>query len=413
MKLSSQRFIDVTKFGSLATFFNRSCDHNERFEVWNKDGEKRSAVTVIQEIAIHEEITIDYNWWDTAIDFKCMCRTTACKKPSRWRDEHEVSDTSPTAPHWWLAVVFGFIGVSHAFPTIAAISSLEGLYGKAHRGKVLGILSASFSGGGAVFAVVYHRWFDHQVSAYFTFLAYAFFAVCLLGAIIIKPTVHPKETDLPSTQPDEVTPLQANDDITLLPLLRTARFWYLFVSVLVGVGAPLFVMNNLSFLVESNHGDMSQVSTLVLLFSLVNLLGRFVMGAVSDAFVSTIPRSRFLSGGIIFVGVTQLLFILVPVAYIVVPVVLTGFAEGCIFGLIPVLTRELFGARHFGKNQGLLAFANAVGFPLILGPLSSALYRLQLTPGTEKCFGSSCFMPMFFITATLSVIAWICAKQLH
>ncbi|CAK4135064.1 unnamed protein product [Aphanomyces euteiches] len=395
MKLSSQRFIDVTKFGSLATFFNRSCDHNERFEVWNKDGEKRSAVTVIQEIAIHEEITIDYN----------------CQ--SRWRDEHEVSDTSPTAPHWWLAVVFGFIGVSHAFPTIAAISSLEGLYGKAHRGKVLGILSASFSGGGAVFAVVYHRWFDHQVSAYFTFLAYAFFAVCLLGAIIIKPTVHPKETDLPSTQPDEVTPLQANSDITLLPLLRTARFWYLFVSVLVGVGAPLFVMNNLSFLVESNHGDMSQVSTLVLLFSLVNLLGRFVMGAVSDAFVSTIPRSRFLSGGIIFVGVTQLLFILVPVAYIVVPVVLTGFAEGCIFGLIPVLTRELFGARHFGKNQGLLAFANAVGFPLILGPLSSALYRLQLTPGTEKCFGSSCFMPMFFITATLSVIAWICAKQLH
>ncbi|CAK4714831.1 unnamed protein product, partial [Aphanomyces euteiches] len=155
---------------------------------------------------------------------------------------------SPTAPHWWLAVVFGFIGVSYTFPTIAAISSLEGLYGKAHRGKVLGILSASFSGGGAVFAVVYHRWFDHQVSAYFTFLAYVFFAVCLLGAIIIKPTVHPKETDLPSTQPDEVTPLQANSDITLLPLLRTARFWYLFVSVLVGVGAPLFVMNNLSFL---------------------------------------------------------------------------------------------------------------------------------------------------------------------
>ncbi|KAH9123103.1 hypothetical protein AeMF1_005832 [Aphanomyces euteiches] len=320
---------------------------------------------------------------------------------------------SPTAPHWWLAVVFGYIGVSHAFPSIAAISATEGLYGKAHRGKVMGVLSASFSGGGAVFAVVYHCWFDHQVSAYFTFLAYAFFAVCLVGAITFKPTVHPKETDLPSTQPDEVTPLQANADITLLPLLRTSRFWYLFVSVLVGVGAPLFVMNNLSFLVESNHGDMGQVSTLVLLFSLVNLLGRFVMGAVSDAFVSTIPRSRFLSGSIAFVGVTQLLFIVVPVTYIVVPVVLTGFAEGCIFGLFPVLIRELFGARHFGKNYGLIGLANAVGFPLILGPLSSALYRLHLTPGTEKCFGSSCFMPMFFITATLSVIAFVCSTRLR
>ncbi|CAK4082205.1 unnamed protein product [Aphanomyces euteiches] len=321
--------------------------------------------------------------------------------------------TTPAAPHWWMAACFGCIGVAHALPTISGIAATEGLYGEAHRGKIMGLMAASYSGGGAAFAVVYHTWFHHRVSAYFTFMGWTFLVVCLLGAIIIKPTVHPKETDLPSTQPDEETPLHANADITLLPLLRTARFWYLFVSVLVGVGAPLFVMNNLSFLVESNHGDMSQVSALVLLFSLVNLLGRFVMGAVSDAFVSTIPRSRFLSGSIIFVGVTQLLFIVVPVTYIVVPVVLTGLAEGCVFGLFPVLTRELYGARHFGKNYGLIGLANAVGFPLILGPLSSALYRLQLTPGTEKCFGSSCFMPMFFITATLSVIAFVCSTRLR
>ncbi|CAK4701502.1 unnamed protein product [Aphanomyces euteiches] len=80
MELSSKRFVDATKFGNLARFINHSCDPNARFEVWNKDGEKRAAITDIQEI--DEEITIDYNWWDSAIDFKCMCRTSACKKPA-------------------------------------------------------------------------------------------------------------------------------------------------------------------------------------------------------------------------------------------------------------------------------------------------------------------------------------------
>ncbi|CAK4073221.1 unnamed protein product [Aphanomyces euteiches] len=82
MKLLSKRLIDATKFGNLARFINHSCVPNVRFEFSNKNGEKRAAITVIQEIAIDEEITIDYTWWDSAINFKCMCRTSACGKPA-------------------------------------------------------------------------------------------------------------------------------------------------------------------------------------------------------------------------------------------------------------------------------------------------------------------------------------------
>ncbi|CAK4066772.1 unnamed protein product [Aphanomyces euteiches] len=79
IEVSSKRFIDATKFGNFSRFINHSCDPNASFEMWNKDGEMRAAIIAVHEIAPHEEITIDYNWWDSAIDFKCMCGTSVCK----------------------------------------------------------------------------------------------------------------------------------------------------------------------------------------------------------------------------------------------------------------------------------------------------------------------------------------------
>ncbi|CAK4636291.1 unnamed protein product [Aphanomyces euteiches] len=79
MKVSSKRFIDATKFGNFSRFINHSCDPNASFEMWNKDGEMRAAIIAVHEIAPHEEITIDYNWWDSAIDFNA-CAEPACAR---------------------------------------------------------------------------------------------------------------------------------------------------------------------------------------------------------------------------------------------------------------------------------------------------------------------------------------------
>ncbi|ETW05512.1 hypothetical protein H310_03269 [Aphanomyces invadans] len=320
---------------------------------------------------------------------------------------------TPSAPHWAMSACFVFIGLGHAFPAVAGMAANEGVYGQIHRGKIMGLLVSSYSGGGAVFAYIYHTWFDHDVDAYFTFIGSSLSLLCIFGAVFLQARGHHHVLE----RDDEAMPLERKDevgrDITLWPLVQTAQFWHLFVVVLVGVGCPLFVMNNLSFLVESNGGDVTHVPTLVLLFSLFNLVGRFAMGAISDAWLSTVPRSYFLTASVVLVGVVQLSFVVCPVEYMMVPVVLTGFGEGCVFGLFPVLTRELFGRRHFGKNYGLVSLANAVGFPLVLDPLSSALYRVQLTPGTEKCLGSGCFTPMFFVTAGLSLVATFSSTRLH
>ncbi|RHY66304.1 hypothetical protein DYB38_006574 [Aphanomyces astaci] len=321
---------------------------------------------------------------------------------------------SPSAPHSAMSACFVFIGLGHAFPAVASMAANEGVYGQAHRGKIMGLLVSSYSGGGAAFAFIYHAWFDQHVGDFFTFMGWTLSSLSVLGAVFLQGSPH--HTSVLQDE-DEETPLEQKGklehNITLWPLLQTAQFWHLFVVVLVGVGSPLFVMNNLSFLVESYGGDAAHVPTLVQLFSLFNLVGRFAMGAISDAWLPTVPRTHFLTASVVLVGLVQLSFVVCPVEYLVVPVVLTGVGEGCVFGLFPVLTRELFGPRHFGKNFGLVSLANAVGFPLVLGPLSSALYRWQLAPGTEKCFGSSCFTPMFLFTAGLSLVATFSSTRLH
>ncbi|RHY82618.1 hypothetical protein DYB26_008769 [Aphanomyces astaci] len=99
-----------------------------------------------------------------------------------------------------------------------------------------------------------------------------------------------------------------------------------------------------------------------------------------------------------------------------VSVAAAGIAEGCLFPTYSVLTRELFGAAHFGKKFGYMTFANAIGFPLILGPLASALYHVTATTspsGVEICQGHSCFNPTFLICAALNAVSLCGSVQLH
>ncbi|KAF0698981.1 Aste57867_10432 [Aphanomyces stellatus] len=332
-----------------------------------------------------------------------------------------VASLSPGVAPWIVATCFVFVGFAHSFPAIAGMAANEGLYGTRHRGKILGLLVGSYCGGGAVFAYIYRLWFDHAVSRYFGMLALMFLVVCLLGVVLLKPLpphARPNKSELPEhaplLPPDTLLPSEPN--VTLLALLRLSTFWFLFAPVLVGIGSAMFVMNNISFIVESASSSVEQVATdqiafLVSLFSICNLVGRFAMGILSDHFFVSIPRRSFLAASVLAVGLAQLLFLVVPPSLIAVPILATGFSEGCIYALFPVMTRELFGPRHFGKNYGLVSLAVAVGFPLLLSPLSTYIYHLHATPD-GSCHGKLCFGPTFAIAAALSLVGAYCSCKL-
>lgn len=321
------------------------------------------------------------------------------------------------------------VGQLSAFCIFASIVPNEGLFGEANRGKVMALLTSSYSCGGAVFAFAFHRFFDHDVPGYFRFLGALLLAVCAFAWLALQRNQsHRRVSEIVDANAgtvltgDPAHDMHEDNDVTGVALLTDARFWLLFVAILITIGACLFVMSNVSFIVESLGGRMDQVPLMVALFSLSNTLARLATGAVSDHVLEAHPRATFAGISVILTALTLVTFLVIPASGLIVPVIMAGVSEGVMFGTFPVIIREAFGLKHFGKNYGLISVANCIGYPFFFSPISSFVYQRQArrssvaSPGdhalSTKCFGAQCFQPVFLLAIALCVVALACCVKL-
>ncbi|KAG7380287.1 hypothetical protein PHYPSEUDO_007563 [Phytophthora pseudosyringae] len=318
-----------------------------------------------------------------------------------------------------VGMAFALLGQATNFGVFAALGPNEDLFGPENRGKVMALEFAAFSAGGALFAELYKHFFDGEVPLYFRFMGCLMLAVFLLAWVTLyRPgnedsahAIAALDEFMPQTGFDLEESCKlvstAQPDVTGRDILTDSRFWLLFATVFILVGSSLFVMANIAFIVESLGGPMEQVSTMVALFSVGNCCGRVVAGIISDSVLHRFPRIYFVSLASILVGAIHTLFLVIPRAHLIVPITLAGIADGVMFAAFPVLTRETFGARHFGKNFGLISVANALGFPLFYSPVGSFVYSLSAKPvdGVQKCFGDECFRPVFLLVIALSMVS--------
>ena len=68
-----------------------------------------------------------------------------------------------------------------------------------------------------------------------------------------------------------------------------------------------------------------------------------------------------------------------------------GFVFGCHWPLMPALTAELFGLRHFAANQCPISLSTALGSFVLSQQLAGRLYQSHVPPGEPACFGKYCF----------------------
>lgn len=334
-----------------------------------------------------------------------------------------------------VGAVFAVVGQATNFGVFAALGPNEGLYGDANRGKIMALQFAGFSAGGALFALIYQHAFDGDVPAYFRFMAAMFLAVFAFAWLALhRPAKDDPELGIASAPEhalDEFMPapmlsvdktgpqsldgyLVTGVDITGRALLADSRFWLLFSTVFILVGSSLFVMANIAFIVETRQGHVEQIPVMVSLFSVGNCSGRLVVGAVSDHVRESFPRAYFISLASVLVACIHSLFVVIPASWLVLPITLAGVADGVMFAAFPVLTRETFGSKHFGKNFGLMSVANAIGFPLFFNPLGSFFYRLSSTTteaGVSQCVGNQCFRPVFLLVVVLSLASLAASLQ--
>ncbi|DAZ96834.1 TPA: hypothetical protein N0F65_008265 [Lagenidium giganteum] len=289
------------------------------------------------------------------------------------------------------------VGLFGAVYILASYVTLGNVFGHHNRGKVMAALSSAYSCGGALFAFVVQRGFDGNVPGYFAFIGVVLVVIGCIGILLFS--FLPRGSAVPRTPSFECADVHAQGDNNQsgTALLSNLEFWLLFVATLVIVGAGLFVVSNVFFIVESLRGDMAQVPWLISLFSFTNTCSRLLTGIASDHVIATWPRGYFAALAALITAFAQVLFLL---------------RRGN--STLPVITREDFGVQHFGKNYGLLNLANAIGSPFVLSPLSSFVYHRHAVPvdGVEKCYGRDCFNPVFLFIIVQCVVAFVCSIKL-
>ena len=62
MMLEPDMYIDARNYGSVARLINHSCDPNCTTEKWSVNGETRVAIITSRKIALHEELTMNYQF---------------------------------------------------------------------------------------------------------------------------------------------------------------------------------------------------------------------------------------------------------------------------------------------------------------------------------------------------------------
>nr|CCA28138.1 Major Facilitator Superfamily (MFS) putative [Albugo laibachii Nc14] len=388
---------------------------NQAISVWNADLKERlhytqseiSAVCALASLGVYSSISTGYLFDRMGAHNSVLCSALVlsglyiCLSIELGAEKHLSAS--------FVGILFVLIGQSSNFGVFASLTCNEGLYGCKNRGKIMSVLLASYSAGAAVFSTICRKYFAHDVQLYFRFLGITMLFVLLLAYVALYR--EEKEAGLEEVSQDVSEKIVPVVDISDLALLKDTRFWLLFLIVLILVGGSLFVMANIFFIVESLQGPVHQIPWMVAMFSLGNFTGRIITGVVSDHLVARIPRVYYIAFAACLNASNQLLFLNICSMWLIFPISIAGITDGMVFSTFPVLVRETFGSRHFGKNFGYISLANAVGFPLFLSPISSLIYSHFATSSgpnnVEICVGLHCFQVIFYLIGFLSLVALI------
>ena len=192
-------------------------------------------------------------------------------------------------------------------------------------------------------------------------------------------------------------------------------FWILFLAFALLTGAGLFVINNLSTIVQSTNRRTTSPQTnarmtgqLVYVLSFGNVSGRLLSGMLADHPVFVHQKIVLFRSacGLMTVGFGLCVVLPASIPVVTLLVILSAVAYGSAWVLIVGILTERYGRQHFGKDYGTIVMGPAV-MGMVLNSISAAVYDSHASTDTGICFGVLCYRNSYLLTACGSCVAFL------
>jgi len=223
----------------------------------------------------------------------------------------------------------------------------------------------------------------------------------LLGSILTFPPVGWKAPTVPTSSAKKAW-VAASVDYTTSQMIRTTTFYTTWLIYLVGAGAGLMVIGNVTQIatdVAGLRGDLAWMATLaVQVLAMANACGRPIMGKVCDMIG---PRMTLLSMLVLQLACLLLLFpYATSPAVLYLAVIIFAAMFGGYLAVMPTVVSYFFGAKNVGPNYGLYLSAYGVGGVILPLIMSSVL-------GTSPTYGE--YVQGFYLSAGLIMVGLVLA----
>ncbi len=187
------------------------------------------------------------------------------------------------------------------------------------------------------------------------------------AAVVTSPATAAEVTSAATTKAaTSPASVPAIRDMTRIEMLKTARFYKLWIMLAFSSSAGLMIIGHAANIarvqVEWEGGYL-----LVILLSIFNALGRLLGGTVSDK----IGRVNMMRVIFLFQAVNMLLFFSYQsIVTLAAGIMVAGLCYGATFAVFPPTAADFYGMKNFGSNYGTLFTAWGVGG--VIGPMTAA-----------------------------------------
>lgn len=268
---------------------------------------------------------------------------------------------SQTTSYWaWIAGFGVMAGMGIGFGYSAATPPALKWFPPAKTGLIAGIVVAGFGLASVYIAPLA----QYLLGAYGLQQSMMYFGVgfvvvtCFFGMFLANPPAGYVAD--PNASKASAKAL-AVEDKSPSQILKTAQFYTLWTCFFIGAGAGLMVIGSAKGLAQASMGEWAFL--VVAIMSIGNAAGRIIAGVVSDK----IGRANTLT--IMLVFQATLMFLAIPViggSYnnpLAMPLLVTFmvFNYGTNLSLFPSFAKDLWGAKNFGMNYGILFSAWGIG----------------------------------------------------